>query len=488
MLTALDTQPHELFHTYSAGNFTEVAPSRLSPFSWSVVGEPVEAGCRALVSRLWPRATWHTGSGYVFVGYFSCRPYHNLSAFCHLADMLPLLAPTDVTECYFEAVPTPERHAGLRPPRADRWRAPERMMTELVSLRGRLREADGLLAAIEDKAERRAGRPLELVAAALEARDLLPLIWGLHYSTTFAVVPLQSAQRRLGRRMADHWSELELLLNRPRELVWSALAEGQADFLRRAFYEVADDRAPWDRFVRPAGASVAGPPRAIAAELGLDQLVWDMYPRHRRLGLAELTRAVSESLEFREHSKSLAMRLLHVVRGLAPRVADLQGIGQDDWPLLSLGELLGDVAPARLAERAASRAEVAERALTAQLPDVLDFSRGDDAFRARAGATAGARGVSAGTVSGVAVDRTLQHGGSGEQRILVCESADADIQPLLPHLGGVIVARGSLLSHIAILTREYSVPAVVGYADIDRLVPGTRVSIDGTTGEVRIEQ
>ena len=86
---AIDTDAHPLFPVYSAGNFGEVAPERLSIAAWSLIGDPVERGCRELAATLWPRATWHTGSHYVFVGYFRCRPYHNLSAFCHMGCEVP---------------------------------------------------------------------------------------------------------------------------------------------------------------------------------------------------------------------------------------------------------------------------------------------------------------------------------------------------------------------------------------------------------------
>jgi pyruvate,water dikinase len=50
----------------------------------------------------------------------------------------------------------------------------------------------------------------------------------------------------------------------------------------------------------------------------------------------------------------------------------------------------------------------------------------------------------------------------------------------------VLSERGSDLSHIAILSREYGIPCVVGYPGAASLPAGTAVSINGSTGEVNI--
>ena len=44
---------------------------------------------------------------------------------------------------------------------------------------------------------------------------------------------------------------------------------------------------------------------------------------------------------------------------------------------------------------------------------------------------------------------------------------------------------GSVLSHLAILAREYGVPTVVGVHDaVERFPVGVLLVVDGTTGEV----
>ena len=65
---------------------------------------------------------------------------------------------------------------------------------------------------------------------------------------------------------------------------------------------------------------------------------------------------------------------------------------------------------------------------------------------------------------------------------------DPALAPLLPSLTGLVAQTGSPLSHLAVLAREYRVPAAVGVADaLERFPPGTRLGVDGATGQVAAE-
>src|ERR687891_39069 len=69
--------------------------------------------------------------------------------------------------------------------------------------------------------------------------------------------------------------------------------------------------------------------------------------------------------------------------------------------------------------------------------------------------------------------------------VLVVPTLDPSMAPLLPRLGGLVAETGSVLSHLAILAREYGVPTVVGLAGAaERFADGTWVVVDGTTGQV----
>lgn len=70
--------------------------------------------------------------------------------------------------------------------------------------------------------------------------------------------------------------------------------------------------------------------------------------------------------------------------------------------------------------------------------------------------------------------------------ILVAEQTDPGWVMLFPSAGGLLVERGSLLSHTAIVARELGLPAVVGLEGATRwLRDGDEVELDGRTGEVR---
>ena len=69
--------------------------------------------------------------------------------------------------------------------------------------------------------------------------------------------------------------------------------------------------------------------------------------------------------------------------------------------------------------------------------------------------------------------------------VLITESTTEAFNILLPLLGGVVTDSGGLLSHAAIVAREYGIPGVVGTREGTGLIPdGARVRVDGNAGEV----
>jgi rifampicin phosphotransferase len=490
----LDTQPHPAFGAYSAGNFAEVAPERLSIMSWSLLGDPVERGARAFAKRLWPSATWPTGSHYVFVGYFNCRPYHNLSAFCHMARELPGLAAADVTASYFEDVPPPTLPRGLRGGAAARALALPRMVAELVSLRPRLVELEGRIVELEGRL--RGALPTDSAPALgvclQQGRDTLDRAWALHYSTTLVLVPLRALHSALGRRVLDHWPEIEPWLGRPGELVWSTLASlraiapgGPAAFLDRAFYELADSHDPWRRYAN-RHASLGAEAEPERGWLDPGAAVWAMEPRAKAALLPQLSRVLGDTMACRERSKSLAMRCMHLFRELVPALTHAASLAEELWPYLTIGELAETHLHDNLPELAERRRALCEEALEHEAPEELVFDARVAGTREPRRTPRRARGISPGRVTGMVVDRGLATTACDGPKVLVCDAADAELQPILPLVDGVLTTRGSALSHVAILVREQGIPAVVGHPLTGRLVPGQWVAIDGTKGEVNL--
>lgn len=71
--------------------------------------------------------------------------------------------------------------------------------------------------------------------------------------------------------------------------------------------------------------------------------------------------------------------------------------------------------------------------------------------------------------------------------VLVTESTTEAFNILLPLLGAIVTDSGGLLSHSAIVAREYGIPGVVGTRDATERIPdGTLVRVDGDAGEVTV--
>jgi pyruvate,water dikinase len=71
--------------------------------------------------------------------------------------------------------------------------------------------------------------------------------------------------------------------------------------------------------------------------------------------------------------------------------------------------------------------------------------------------------------------------------VLVTESTTEAFNILLPLLGAVVTDSGGLLSHAAIVSREYGIPGVVGTRDATQRIPdGTIVRVDGDAGQVTL--
>lgn len=71
--------------------------------------------------------------------------------------------------------------------------------------------------------------------------------------------------------------------------------------------------------------------------------------------------------------------------------------------------------------------------------------------------------------------------------ILVAERTDPGWVPLYPSISGLLIERGSILSHSAIVAREMGIPTIVGVRGLTQLVKtGDVVTMDGSTGIVEL--
>ncbi len=71
--------------------------------------------------------------------------------------------------------------------------------------------------------------------------------------------------------------------------------------------------------------------------------------------------------------------------------------------------------------------------------------------------------------------------------ILVCRGTDPAWTPLFLAAAGLVTEVGGLITHGAVVAREYGIPAVVGVRDATtRLHTGDRVRVDGTAGSITL--
>ena len=102
----------------------------------------------------------------------------------------------------------------------------------------------------------------------------------------------------------------------------------------------------------------------------------------------------------------------------------------------------------------------------------------------RRGDQGGGRGAGGGRASGVVASPDWL---PADDAVLVVQTLNPALAPMLPGLRALVAETGSVLSHLAILAREAGVPTVVGVEDaVNRFPPGTQIVVDGTTGEVSL--
>jgi pyruvate,water dikinase len=96
--------------------------------------------------------------------------------------------------------------------------------------------------------------------------------------------------------------------------------------------------------------------------------------------------------------------------------------------------------------------------------------------------------VSAGTIEGRA--RVLLNIAEADLKagdILVTTYTDPSWTPLFVAIKGLVTEVGGLMTHGAVIAREYGLPAVVGVAHATRLIrDGQRIRVNGTDGYVEI--
>jgi pyruvate,water dikinase len=246
--------------------------------------------------------------------------------------------------------------------------------------------------------------------------------------------------------------------------------------------------------------------RERAIRTAAETRVEEALPWHRRVVYrAVLTRA-RRRVRDRENLRFERTRVFGVVRRIFLALgASLARAGRLEEPrdvfLLTREELFAALeAPAAVTDlRALVRARREEFALYARTPAPPDRfeSIGPPSGREWAGRTPGSgdahehalhgTGCCPGIVRArVRIVRDPRQAHELHGHILVAERTDPGWTVLFPAVAGLLVERGSLLSHSAIVAREMGIPCIVGVAGLlATLREEEEVEMDGTSGQVR---
>ena len=272
----------------------------------------------------------------------------------------------------------------------------------------------------------------------------------------------------------------------PEPLLWMILA-----YLRLPALESPDRHEADRQRIREAANAEA----RLSLRAGRPALTFAMQWSVLSVVCAALRRLLADRDESRHVTTLLVAHLRRVALEIGSRAARAGRLAAaEDIFFVSWDEL-----PNVLAERdrdwrsvVAERRQERARDALVPAPDLLrgdqpaddgDFGSGPESDGWLRGL-----GVSPGTVIGTvkivkcAADlRTL----GGE--IVVLPAIEPSLASIFPIVGGLLAEMGGVLSHAAILARDYGVPAVVNVQDVtSHLRDGDRIELNGTTGRVRL--
>lgn len=361
---------------------------------------------------------------------------------------------------------------------AERWRpgGGAALTAALVAGRGEITSAEHGYELVR-LAETARGEP----AAAAYLRRLLADTarraddWRDALAGTETLAAMERFLERYGHRAVVEW---ELAVPRWEEDP-TYLLQAAAGFLDAP---PASERAPDGE---AAARAIKGLPRWKAAVL---RALADRYARCAALREAGKSTAVKITAASRRQTLELGRRLAE--RGVVDREGDVFYLERGELDAFILGEMRPDGLRALVGRR---REQV--RAWQQLSPPPVIF--GDEWAPAEEPDTTAAPeqrewhglGVSGGRAEGRA--RVLLSPAEGHRlrqgEVLVAPFTDPAWTPLFLRASALVLEIGGLLSHGAIVAREYGLPAVANLADATRRIPdGAWVIVDGNRGEVHV--
>ena len=272
-------------------------------------------------------------------------------------------------------------------------------------------------------------------------------------------------------------------------------------------YIAVDGESPADQLRRQADGRVRDTESMLTALRGrrISRLLPFIRQSH---AAAVLLRWTQTSIQLRERARlkqallysrlrriSLALGAQLVVEGRLAAADDIFYLTADEVELLVSG---GEMFPGQTRELVTLRRQ-GHAELSAMTPP--------DSMRLPAGAyleTTGARLTAANTDTAGALAGVGACGGRTTARaailldvtqshllqagdILVTRQTDPGWGPIFPLISGLVIERGGMLSHGAIIAREFGIPSVVGVKDATRRIQhGGAITVDGDRGLVHL--
>lgn len=239
--------------------------------------------------------------------------------------------------------------------------------------------------------------------------------------------------------------------------------------------------------------------RLVAAAQRRVELLLNLPPTDRReleMQLAVLDRY----LRFREDGKYYFMLGYDLLRDVALEAGQRLGLGEDvflfPWDDVAKA-LRGGGALAEFVALRRQRRRAEGRMILPHLIERADFADHRECPTTTVPGTEGGHVTGAGAWNGFAVSAGMAQGPVrivlspedagelGQGYILVCPSTDPAWTPLFVSAAGLVLERGGMLSHGAVVAREMGVPAVVLPDATSLLQEAQVVVVDGRTGHVR---
>ncbi|MGQ9661340.1 MAG: PEP/pyruvate-binding domain-containing protein [Kiritimatiellia bacterium] len=210
--------------------------------------------------------------------------------------------------------------------------------------------------------------------------------------------------------------------------------------------------------------------------------------------LEEIVAAMREAqkkLPYREIGKDYLLMGYETVRAVLVELGKRWKLG-DDLFFLKLDELKRyEDDPAAFRDVIAERKQAWQCARHLEMADVIDSTNleklGLPQEYEHAAVLRGepvASGISTGNA--LVIFSPEQAASTCTDYVLVCPSTDPSWTALFVHARGVIVEQGGVLSHGAIVARDFGIPAVVCSGATKRIPNGARIRVDGNRGIITL--